>query len=83
MTEPEGIPIAFQLPSGKVLLTGFTAISDAELKEAKQIGSPGLIDRLRVAGFHPVNDPHRRSLDRTALSATSRKAFENSVSDVS
>ena len=61
-TEPEGIPMAFQLPSGKVLLTGFTAISDEELKEAKQIGSPGLIDRLRVAGFHPVNDPHRRSL---------------------
>jgi len=54
--------MAFQLPSGKVLLTGFTAISDEELKEAKQIGSPGLIDRLRVAGFHPVNDPHRRSL---------------------
>jgi hypothetical protein len=62
MTEPEGIPMAFQLPSGKVLLTGFTAISDEELKEAKQIGSPSLIDRLRVAGFHPVNDPHRRSL---------------------
>lgn len=62
MTGPEGIPIGFQLPSGKVLLAGFTAISDDELKEAKQSGSPGLIDRLRGAGFHPVNDPHRPSL---------------------
>jgi len=62
MTEPEGIPTEFRLPSGKVLLTGFTAISDEELREAKQSGCPGLIDRLRVAGFHPVNDPHRRSL---------------------
>jgi hypothetical protein len=60
--EPEGIPAAFQLPYGKLLLTGFTAISDDELKEAKQSGSPGLIDRLRLAGFHPVNDPRRRSL---------------------
>jgi hypothetical protein len=62
MTEPEGIPCEFQLPSGRVLLTGFTAISDNELKEAKQSGSAVLIDRLRAAGFHPVNDPHRPSL---------------------
>jgi hypothetical protein len=62
MTEAEGIPGEFQLPSGKVILAGFTAISDDELKEAKQTGSAALIDRLRVAGFHPVNDPHRRSL---------------------
>jgi hypothetical protein len=62
LTEPEGIPTEFQLPSGRVLLTGFTAISDDELKEAKQSGSQDLIDRLRIAGFHPVNDPRRRSL---------------------
>jgi hypothetical protein len=62
MTEPEDIPSEFKLPSGKVLLTGFTAISDTELNEAKQSGSAVLIDRLRVAGFHPVNDPHRQSL---------------------
>ena len=62
MTEPEGIPAEFQLPSGKVLLTGFTAISDAELIEAKQSGSVAVIDRLRAAGFHPINDPHRQSL---------------------
>jgi hypothetical protein len=62
MTDPENIPTEFQLPSGKVLLTGFTAISDDELRQAKQSGSPGLIDRLRVAGFHPVNNPRRRSL---------------------
>ena len=62
MTEAEGIPGEFQLPSGRVLLAGFTAISDDELLQAKQNGSPALIDRLRAAGFHPVNDPRRRSL---------------------
>jgi len=62
MTEAEGIPGEFQLPSGKVILTGFTAISDGELIEAKQHGSPALIERLRAAGFHPVNDPHRPSI---------------------
>jgi len=62
ITEPEGIPAEFRLPSGKVLLAGFTAISDEELNDAKQSGSSRLIDRLRVAGFHPVNDPHRQSL---------------------
>jgi len=62
ITEPEGIPAEFRLPSGKVLLAGFAAISDEELNDAKQSGSSRLIDRLRVAGFHPVNDPHRRSL---------------------
>jgi len=62
MTEPEDIPGEFQLPSGRVLLTGFTAISDEELKVAKQSGSETLINRLRATGFHPVNDPHRRSL---------------------
>ena len=62
MTEAEGIPGEFQLPSGKVILTGFTAITDGELTEAKQHGSPALIDRLREAGFHPVNDPCRRSI---------------------
>jgi hypothetical protein len=62
MTEPEGIPTEFRLPSGKVLLTGFTAISDEELNQGKQSDSSSLIDRLRVAGFHPVNDPRRRSI---------------------
>jgi hypothetical protein len=62
MTEAEGIPSEFQLPSGQVILVGFTAISDEELTEAKRCGSPALIDQLRTAGFHPVNDPHRPSL---------------------
>jgi hypothetical protein len=62
MTNAEGIPGEFQLSSGMVLLTGFTAISDAELTEAKQTSSEALIGRLREAGFHPVNDPHRRSI---------------------
>lgn len=62
MTEAEGIPGEIQLPSGKVLLTGFTAITDGELSEAMRTGSPALIDRLRDVGFHPVNDPRRRSI---------------------
>ena len=53
---------AFQLPSGSVTFVGFTAVSDAELSEAKQNGSAALIDRLKDANFHPVNDPHRRSI---------------------
>jgi hypothetical protein len=62
MTEAEGIPGEFQLPSGRVLLAGFTAISDDELLQAKRNGSAALIDRLRAAAFHPVNDPRRGSL---------------------
>jgi hypothetical protein len=62
MTEAEGIPTEFRLPSGKVFLTGFTAITDVELEAAKEHSSPSVIDRLRVAGFHPVNDPQRQSL---------------------
>lgn len=62
MTEPENIPGEFRLPSGKVLLRGFTAVSDEELKEAKQSSSQAIIDRLRIAGFHPINDPGRKSL---------------------
>ncbi len=62
MTEAEGLPSEFQLPSGKVLLTGFTAITDEELNEAKRCGSPALIDRLREAGVHPVNNPYRQSV---------------------
>jgi hypothetical protein len=45
MTEAEGIPGEFQLPSGRVLLAGFTAISDDELLQAKKNGSPALIDK--------------------------------------
>ena len=60
MTEAGGIASEFQLPSVKVILTGFTAVTDAEFNEANQQGSSALIDRLRGAGFHPVNDPHRR-----------------------
>jgi hypothetical protein len=62
MTEAEGIPAEFQLPSGKVILTGFTAITDGELSQAKRLGSPALIELLKAAGFHPVNNPHRLSI---------------------
>src|SRR5262249_59109348 len=45
MTEPEGIPAEFQLPSGRVLLTGFTAISDHQFKELKQPAPSAPINR--------------------------------------
>lgn len=63
LTKPEGIGSEFQLPSGKVLLVALTAISDDELKFAKETSSAALIDRLRVAGFHPTTDPQRRSIE--------------------
>lgn len=52
----------FCLPSGLVILVGFTGITDDELAFAKQHGSPALIDKLRNAGYHPVTDPTRDSL---------------------
>ena len=52
----------FALPSGKVILVGFTGITDAELAFAKANGSGALVDQLRSAGFHPVTNPHRQSL---------------------
>jgi Suppressor of fused protein (SUFU) len=62
MTEPEGIPDSFVLPSGKVLFGGVTGLSEAEFAEAKATSSQQIVDRLRAAGFHPVNDPKRPSL---------------------
>lgn len=62
MTEPEGIPNSFVLPSGKVLFAGVTGLSEAEFAEAKAKSSQQVVDRLRAAGFHPVNDPNRQSL---------------------
>jgi hypothetical protein len=62
MTEREDGPQEFLLPSGKVILVGFTGITDAELIFAKSDGSAALIERLRTAGFHPTTDPRRRSV---------------------
>lgn len=52
----------FVLPSGVVQLLSFTAISDRELAYAKENGSENIISRLGELGFHPVNDPFRRSI---------------------
>lgn len=52
----------FSLPSGEVILVGFTGMTDAELAFAKQHNSPALIKKLRAAGYHPVTNPHRDSL---------------------
>jgi hypothetical protein len=62
MVEPEHIATEFCLPSGRVLLVGFTGVTDAELTFAKANGSEPLISRLRTAGHHPITNPHRPSL---------------------
>lgn len=53
----------FILPSGEVILVGFTGMTDTELAFAKTHGSNALLDQLRSAGYHPVTDPHRKSLN--------------------
>jgi hypothetical protein len=55
-------PQEFLLPSGKVILVGFTGITDAELAFAKSNGSAALIEKLRTAGFHPITNPRRHSI---------------------
>lgn len=61
LVEREDGPQEFSLPSGEVILVGFTGMTDAELAFAKLHGSPALIERLRTAGYHPVTDPNRHS----------------------
>lgn len=60
--ENEAVPQEFRLPSGLVILLGFTGITDTELTYAKANGSPALVERLREAGYHPVTNPSRASL---------------------
>ena len=62
LVEREDGPQDFSLPSGKVILVGFTGATDPELAFAKTHGSPALIERLRAAGYHPVTNPHRGTL---------------------
>jgi hypothetical protein len=62
VTEAEGFADSFQLPSGQAQFFGTTAITDAELAEARQTSSAELVARLRAAGYHPVNIPARPSL---------------------
>jgi hypothetical protein len=52
----------FDLPSGRVMLVGFTGITDTELTFAKSESSEALLDLLYAAGAHPVTDPRRRSI---------------------
>jgi hypothetical protein len=62
LVEREDGPREFSLPSGAVILVGFTGITDAELAFAKANSSAALIDKLRAAGFHPITNPHRHSI---------------------
>jgi hypothetical protein len=62
VVEREDGPREFRLPSGKVILVGFTGTTDAELTFAKSNGSPALIEKLRAAGFHPTMNPRRHSI---------------------
>jgi len=63
MVKPEQIPPEFSLPSGRVQFAGFTGVTDSELAFAKAHSSEELIGRLRDAGYHPVTNPHRRTLN--------------------
>jgi hypothetical protein len=63
LVEREDGPQDFRLPSGEVILVGFTGITDAELDFAKARGSDALLDQLRSAGYHPVTNPNRKSLN--------------------
>lgn len=62
LVEREDGPQEFSLPSGQVILVGFTGMTDAELGFAKTHGSLALIEKLRAAGYHPVTNPNRKSL---------------------
>jgi len=62
LVEREGGPQEFLLPSGEVIVVGFTGITDAELSFAKLHGSEPLLERLRAAGHHPITNPHRNSI---------------------
>lgn len=62
IVEREDGPQEFSLPSGVVVLVGLTGITDAERAFAKAHGTPALLDRLRMAGHHPVTNPRRTSL---------------------
>ena len=62
LVERDDGPREFPLPSGEVILVGFTGITDAEVAFAKANGSASLVERLRAAGHHPITDPHRRSV---------------------
>lgn len=62
LVEREDGPQEFALPSGEVILVGFTGITDSELAFAKLHGSPALLAELRAAGAHPVTNPRRSSV---------------------
>jgi hypothetical protein len=61
MTPVEDFPNEFTLPSGRVLMVGYTGVTEAELDYGRRQGPRALIDRLRAAGAHPVTDPRRAS----------------------
>jgi hypothetical protein len=58
----ESGPQRFMLASGKVLLMGFTGITDAEAAFATAHGSPALIERLRQTDYYPTTNPRRNSV---------------------
>ncbi len=59
LVEREESSREFNVPSGKVVLVGFTGITDSELAFAKANSSAALCDRLKLAGCLAVTDPHR------------------------
>lgn len=61
VSQPDVLPAAFSLPSGRVDFMTFTGATDSEIGFAKEHGTSGLIDILRERGAFPVTDPARRS----------------------
>lgn len=63
VTRAEIAPDTFKMPSGTVLLAGFSGITAAERASVKTAADmPALLERLRDAGYHSVINPKRRSL---------------------
>ena len=54
---------SFALPSGKVDLLHLVGATDREIAYAKQNGSDKLLIKLAAAGYFPITDPARSSLD--------------------
>jgi hypothetical protein len=61
VTEASSYP-SFETPVGKVTIQSLTAISEREWELAREGETDLLIERLTMAGYHPINDPWRESL---------------------
>lgn len=61
ITEPEGLPAEFALPSGKVALVQCVGVTQREMEFARTQGTPTLIDVLKHHEIYPLTDARRAS----------------------